>query len=199
MDKRTKDLMDKMAEGFGSLPSSDSDKVRVERTQSLIDECRHMEESCLHMAITISEWVKSLKSWRAAFVIFPIIFSSYAAWLLFSKQPDLEWLAGICALLAGLAPAVYKGLDFDINLDVLGKQVQQFKTLQDRFRQARNITALSSPDAFQSEFDTLMEDLAVVRLDICIPPERFYKKAQIMISERYYNIGDDELEKTNES
>jgi len=196
MDKRTKDLMAKVAEGFGSLPSSDS--VIVERTQSLIAECRHMEESCLHMATTISEWIKSLRSWRAAFVIFPIIFGSYAAWLLFSKQPNLEWLAGICALLTGLAPAVYKGLDFDISLDVLGKQIQQFKILQDRFRQARSITALRSLDKFQSEFAALMKDLDTVRSDIRNPPERFFKKAQIIISERYYNLGDDEPEKTDE-
>ncbi len=196
MDKRTKELITKVAEGFGSPPSSD--RVIEECTQSLIAECRHMEESCLYMATTISEWVKSLRSWRAAFVIFPIIFGSYAAWLLFSKQTNLEWLAGICALLVGLAPAVYKGLDFDISLDVLGKQSQQFKTLQDRFRQAWSITALSSLDRFQSEFATLMKDIDAVRSDIRTPPERFLKKAQMIISERHYNFGDDESDKTDE-
>lgn len=117
MDKRTKDLITKVAEGFQSQNSSTS--VMDERTKNLIVECKRLEESCLYMAITIFEWVKSLRSWRAAFVIFPIIFGSLAAWLLFSKQHNMEWFAGVCALLAGLAPAIYKGLNFDISLDVL--------------------------------------------------------------------------------
>ena len=77
MDKRTKDLITKVAEGFQSQNSSTS--VMDERTKNLIVECKRMEESCLYMAITIFEWVKSLRSWRAAFVIFPIIFGSLAA------------------------------------------------------------------------------------------------------------------------
>ena len=179
MDKRTKDLITKVAEGFQSQDSSTS--VMDERTKNLIVECKRLEESCLYMAITIFEWVKSLRSWRAAFVIFPIIFGSLAAWLLFSKQHNMDWFAGVCALLAGLAPAVYKGLNFDISLDVLWKHAQQLKTLQDRFRQARSVTAL-------------MNDMDAARASSPTPPNRFCKKAQMKISEGHYNFGDDQAE-----
>ena len=192
MDKRTKDLITKVAEGFQSQNSSTS--VMDERTKNLIVECKRLEESCLYMAITIFEWVKSLRSWRAAFVIFPIIFGSLAAWLLFSKQHNMEWFAGVCALLAGLAPAVYKGLNFDISLDVLWKNAQQLKTLQDRFRQARSVTALGCFDEFQSEFAALMNDMDAARASSPTPPNRFCKKAQMKISEGHYNFGDDQAE-----
>ncbi|MEE8289517.1 MAG: hypothetical protein V3R25_08910 [Nitrosomonadaceae bacterium] len=192
MDKRKKKLIAEVAEGFRSLQSSDS--VMDGRTKNLIAECRRLEESCLYMATTIFEWVKSLRSWRAAFVIFPIIFGSLAAWLLFSKQPNMEWFAGICALLVGMAPAVYKGLDFDVSLDVLWKHAQQFKTLQDRFRQAWSVTALGSFDEFQSEFAALMNDMDAARASSLTPPDRFFKKAQMKLSEGHYNFGDDQPE-----
>lgn len=192
MDKRTKDLIAKVAEGFQSQDSPAS--VVDERTKNLIAECKHQEESCLYMSTTIIEWVKSLRSWRAAFVIFPIIFGSLAAWLLFSKQPNMEWFAGICALLAGSAPAVYKGLDFDVSLDVLWKHAQQFKTLQDRFRQAWSVTALGSFDEFQSEFAALMNGMDAARIGSLTPPDRFFKKAQKKINEEHYNFGNDQPE-----
>ena len=69
----------------------------------------------------------------------------------------MEWLTGVCALLAGVMPAIYKALDLDVSLSTLAKHAGEFKILQDRFRQAWRVTALGGYDAFKTEFDTLMQ------------------------------------------
>ena len=88
-----------------------------ERTQNLIDECRRMEESCLYTSTTLFEWLKSLRRWKLFFVVIPIVLGGVATWPLLAKQDGYKWVTGICALLAGMAPAIYKALDFDVNLN----------------------------------------------------------------------------------
>lgn len=162
-----------------------------ERTQNLIVECKRQEESCLYMSATIFEWLKSLRFWRIVFVIMPIILGALATWPLLSKATGLEWFTGICALLAGLTPAVYKALNLDVSLDTLAKDAHQFKILQDRFRQAWGVTALGEYDAFKTEFDTLMERMDAARARSHTPPERFFKKAQRKITSGDYDFGVD--------
>ncbi|MGA8148282.1 MAG: hypothetical protein WB870_12015 [Gallionellaceae bacterium] len=162
-----------------------------ERTQNLIAECKRQEESCLYTSTIIFEWLKSLRCWRVIFVVVPIILGGLATWPLLTKQTGLEWLTGICALLAGLAPAVYKALDLDLSLDTLAKDAHQFKILQDRFRQAWSVTALANFDAFKTEFDALMERMDAARARSHTAPERFFKKAQKIISGGDYDFGVD--------
>ncbi len=162
-----------------------------EQTQNLIAECRRQEESCLYMSTTIFEWLKSLRRWRFAFVVVPIILGGLATWPLLSKQAGLEWFTGVCALLTGLTPAVYKALDFDVNLVSLANDAHQFKVLQDRFRQAWRVTALGGFDDFKSEFDALMERIDAARANSLTVPERFFKKAQKKISSGDYDFSVD--------
>jgi len=90
-----------------------------EQTENMVAECKRQEESCLYTSTAIFEWLKSLRRWRVAFVVVPIILGALATWPLLSNRADLEWFTGVCALLAGLTPAVYKALDFDVSLDTL--------------------------------------------------------------------------------
>lgn len=162
-----------------------------ERTQNLIAECKRQEESCLYTSTTLFEWLKSMRWWRVAFVVVPIIFGGLATWPLISKQIDLQWFTGVCALLAGLMPAVYKALNFDVSLSTLAKDAHQFKVLQDRFRQAWRVTALDDFDPFKAEFVVLMERMDAVRTSSLTPPERFFKKAQKKVSSGDYDFGVD--------
>ena len=157
-----------------------------ERTATLIAECRRQEESCLYTSTTLFEWLKSLRWWRIAFVVVPIVLSSLATWQLLAKRPGYEWITGTCALLAGLIPATYKALRFDVSLDTLEKHAYQFKTLQDRFRQAANITALSGFDELKAEFANLMDRMDAARAASLTAPERFFRKAQKKISAGHY-------------
>ena len=84
------------------------------RIANLIDECKRQEESCLYTSATLFEWLKAMRQWRALFVVGPIVLGGIATWPLLNRQPDYEWLTAACALLAGLTPAIYKALDFDV-------------------------------------------------------------------------------------
>lgn len=149
-----------------------------ERTQNLVEECRRQEESSFYTSTSLYEWLKALRFWRVVFVVLPIVLSGAATWPLLAKQPDWQWLSGLCALLAGIMPAVYKALDFDVNLATLAKHAGEFKSLQDRFRQASSVTALGDFDRFKAEFDALMQRMDNARAASLTPPERFFKKTQ---------------------
>jgi hypothetical protein len=165
--------------------------VMDERAQNLVAECKRQEESCLYMSTTIFEWLKSLRRWRVIFVVVPIILAGLATWPLLSQQAGLEWVTGTFALLAGLTPAVYKALDFDVSLETLAKNAHQFKVLQDRFRQAWRVTDQSDFDALKAKFDALMELMDTARVSSITAPERFFKKAQKKISRGDYDFGVD--------
>lgn len=173
------------------LPDS-PDHLMDERTQNLIDECKRLEESCLYTSTTLFEWLKRLRLWKVVFVVAPIVLGAVAAWPILKQQTGYEWLTGVCALLAGIAPAVYKALDFDVSLDTVAKHAHQAKILQDRFRQAWRVTALGSFEDFKKEFDDLMTRVDAARSTSLTAPERFFKNAQEKIAAGHYTFSVDE-------
>ena len=118
----------------------------------------------------------------------PIVLGAVAAAPLLKGEPGYELLTGVCALLAGLFPAIYKGLDFDVSLSAVAQHARQFKILQDHFRQAWRVTALESPDEFQTAFKDLMARMGAARAASLTPPERFFKKAQTKIESGHYTF-----------
>jgi hypothetical protein len=159
-----------------------------ERTHKLAEECRRQEESCLYTSTALFEWLKFLRVVKVVFVAAPIVLAGVATFPLLKKQTDLEWLTGICALLAGVFPAVYKALDLDVSLDVVAKQAHDFKVLQDRFRTAARVTALGPFDAFDAEFKNLMDRMDDARAASLTAPERFFAKAQKKIAAGHYSF-----------
>jgi hypothetical protein len=161
------------------------------RTQNLVEECKRQEESCLYTSTTLFEWLKSMRRYRVLFVVVPIVFGGIATWPLFKQQPGYEWLTGLCALLAGITPAIYKALNLDVSLDVIAKHAHQYKILQDRFRQAWRVTALGSLDDFANEFHDLMARMDAARSSSLTPPECFFKKARRKILDGHYEFSVD--------
>jgi len=163
-----------------------------ERTRNMMEECRRMEESCLYTSTTLFEWLKRLRFWRAVFVVIPIILGGIATWPLLAHQDDHKWVTGVCALLAGFAPAIYKALDFDVNLNGIAQYAHLSKTLQDRFRQAWRVTALGPFEDFKKEFDDLMTRKDGARASSLTAPERFFLKARRKIEAGHYDFTVDE-------
>ena len=159
--------------------------------QNLIDECKRQEESCLFTSTALFEWLKFLRCWKIFFVVAPIILAAVATGLPASLKPRLEWLTSACALLAGIAVAVYKALDLDVSLDGVAKYANQYKVLQDRFRQAWRVSAHGAFDDFKKEFDKLMGRMDTLRSSSPPPPERFFNKAQAKIRAGHYDFGTD--------
>jgi hypothetical protein len=162
-----------------------------EQTQNVINECRRQEESCLYTSTGLFEWLKSLRIRKVVLVVVPIILGGLATWPLLAKQDEYKWVSGGCALLAGFAPAIYKALDSDVNLNMVAKHAHQFKVLQDRFRQCWRITGLGAFGVFKTEFDDLMGRMDDARGASLTPPERFFKAAQRKISSGDYTFSID--------
>lgn len=163
-----------------------------QQTQQLVQECKRQEESCLYTSTTFYEWLKALRFWRAVFVITPIVAGAFASWQLIADDPSWKWLTALCALVAGVAPAVYKALDLDVSMDVLRKLAHEFKMLQDRFRKAGRVSSLGDFASFESEVSDLLNRLDDVRSASLTPPDRFFKKAQRKIASGDYDFGVDQ-------
>lgn len=115
---------------------------------------------------------------------------SYAIKL--AHRDEYKWVTGVCALLAGLAPALYKALDFDVNLNGIAQFAHLSKTLQDRFRQAWRVSALGPFEDFKKEFDDLMTRKDAARAASQTAPERFFLKARKKIEAGHYNFAIDD-------
>ena len=161
-----------------------------ERTSSLVAECRRQEESCLYTSTTLYIWLRKARLIRRVFVVAPLVLGSLATWSVLD-QPNkawLKWLTATFALLAGLFPAVFEALKLDTHIDEIARQASSFKALQDRFRQAATVTALSPFENFQAEFRTLMDRMDEARATSITPPERCFEAARKKIAAGHYEF-----------
>jgi hypothetical protein len=154
-------------------------------TQVLVDECKRQEESCLYTSTALFEWLKALRLWRKVLITTPIILSAIAASAMVKHH---EWIAGSAALLAGIFPAVLRALELDKDLAAIARQANQYKILQDRFRQSWRVYALGDLEEFNRDFKANMKMLDDLRLASTAVPDRFFAKAQRKISLGHYDF-----------
>ncbi len=121
----------------------------------------------LHVT-ALFEWIKVLRLWRVAFIILPLICSAVATSALFKHW---AWVSGIAILCAGVIPAIFKSLDLDKDIAAMTRYANTFKSLQDRFRQARNISSLADFEEFKKEFASLRRKLDDTRMASVPIPE----------------------------
>jgi hypothetical protein len=157
--------------------------------RSIVDECQRQEESCLHSAVTLFEYLKAMRLWRNVFVIAPIIASALATSALIAK--DFYPITGILVLIAGVFPAIYKALKFDVSLELLSKSANKFKELQDRFRQLR----LVGHDDPSKHLTKLMDQLDDARMNAPVAPEKYFEKACEKIAKGHYKFEVDQATK----
>ena len=94
-------------------------------------------------------------------------------------------------MLAGLLPSIYEALKLDVHIDEIAKLASEFKNLQDRFRQAANVTSHLPFEDFRAEFNQLMDRMDSVRSGSITAPERYFKAAQKKIKSGDYDFGVD--------
>lgn len=152
---------------------------------ALRQECERQEESCLYTSTALFEWIKVLRLWRVAFIISPLVCSAVATSALFKR---CAWVTGIAILCAGVSPANFKSLDLDKDIAAMTRQANTFKSLQDHFRQARNISALGDFDEFKKEFASLRTKLDDARMASVPIPEKYFNKAKHKIGQGHYEF-----------
>jgi hypothetical protein len=153
--------------------------------EALRRECERQEESCLYTSTALFEWLKDLRWWRTAFITLPILCAAVATSALLKHWP---WVTGTATLLAGVMPAIFKSLDLDRDLASITRFANAFKSLQDRFRQARSITSSGGLDEFKREFAALRSKLDYARMASIPPPERYFRRAQAKIRKGHYTF-----------
>lgn len=84
-----------------------------------------------------------------------------------------------------------EALKFDTQIDEIARQAASFKNLQDRFRQAATVTALTRFEDFQAEFRTLMDRMDEARATSITPPERCFEAARRKIEAGHYEFDAD--------
>ena len=159
-----------------------------ERTRNLVDECQRQEDSCLYTSAALFEWLKSLRVWRGFFVVAPIVLGSIATSSLIKTYDGSAPIAGVCALLAGMATAVYKALGLDVSLDDIAKHAHAFKVLQGRFRQAKTVASLGPFEAFRTDFASLIDRMDAARTGSLTAPEEFFLKGRRKIKQGHYEF-----------
>ena len=161
-----------------------------EQIKYLVAECKRQEESCLYTSTTLYIWLRMARITRMVFVIMPIILGAIATWSVLDRPEIawLKWLTATSAFLAGIFPAVYKALDIDDNVEQISQHAARFKNLQDRFRQAADVTSLSSFENFEAEFKKLMQQMDDARESSITPPEWCFKRAQRKIRAGHYKF-----------
>lgn len=160
-----------------------------QRAQQIVDEAKRQEESCLYTATALFSWQVEVRVFRVAFIVVPIICSSFASARILVRDPTFDWPIAIASLIAGLFPAIFKALDLDVSLETIGDSANRFKILQDRFRQTSLIGATRSVDELEEEFQALMQRMDDARSANPTVPERHFAKAQKKIKKGDFKFG----------
>jgi hypothetical protein len=94
-------------------------------------------------------------------------------------------------VLAGFFPAIFKALNLDMHLTSIGRSATEFTNLRDRFRQAANVKSLEPYEAFQAEFEGLMDRMDAVRTAAPPSPEWCFREARKKIAKGDYDANVD--------
>lgn len=105
-------------------------------------------------------------------------------------------LTALFAFLAGLLPAVYAALKLDRHLDQCCRLAGEYKNLQDRFRQAGDISSLKGFAEFDADVQPLLRRLEKARAESFTAPEWCFRRAQKKISKGDYTYTVDDLTST---
>jgi hypothetical protein len=153
------------------------------RTEPLIAECKRQAESCTYTSAALYIWQKHATTWRAMFLIAPVILGGLASsQILLEFGSDAGKLAGaFCGMLAGFFPAIYVSLNMDMKVVEIARSAGEFTNLRDRFRQAAEIRSQAPYEEFQAEFEALMDRMDAVRMSSPPSPEWAFKKAQAKV------------------
>ena len=168
----------------------------------LVRECQRQVENCLYTSTALFEVIKWQEKIRVYGAAIPFVLGSLATWSVIADSAILwvKYATAGAAFVAGLIPALLTALKFTEGLDRCKAAAFEFKNLQDRFRQAAEITAHKGFVEFEKEVKALMERMDLARKEGVIVPDWAFKRAQEKIKGGDYTFDVDiaQLEKDAE-
>lgn len=162
----------------------------ADRKQEIVEECMRQSEACLYTSTSFYLWLRSIRFWGRVFVVTPIIVGGVASFSVL-KVSAPQWVAAALTLIAGFFPAIYEALKLRGHADEVARVAAEFKTLEDRFRQAANITAAGDVADLEREFATLMDRMDAARATSLTAPQRFFLGAKKQIEAGHYTFAVD--------
>ncbi len=159
----------------------------------LVKECQRQVENCLYTSTALFILSKQLRTIRIVTAIVPLVLGSFATWNVLTES-NYHWaktLTALCAFLAGLIPAIVTAVKLDENLDRCNLLANEFKNMQDRFRQAACFISAKGLEAFESEFNQLRDHMEELRRKSVAIPEWAFKQAQSKVNTKDYEFNID--------
>ena len=165
------------------------------RSEALRKECYRLVDSCLYTSTSLFIWLRFCRAGKVFFILAPLVFGSLSTWSVLTHSSDthLRNATALFSFLAGLLPALYAALKLDHHLDQCCKLAGEFKNLQDRFRQAGDISYHKSFLEFSVDVEPLFKRMERARAQSYTPPEWCFKLAQKKINRGDYTHTVDEV------
>lgn len=157
-----------------------------QRVAAIIAECKRLEEACLYTATSLFSWEREARFLRILFIVAPIILGGVATMRPLLRDATYDWLTALCALAAGLFPAIFKALDWDVSVKLVGDSANRFKNLENRFRQLSAFSETCTFEEIRPSFEELYERLEDARSSNPTPPERHFRKASKKIKKGHF-------------
>jgi hypothetical protein len=171
-------------------PANSDPRLIERRCAAIITECRRQEESCLYTSTTLYIWLRRVRLQKQIFVAVPIIIGGIAG-IAILKEALPDWIMALLAFVASLFPALADGLKIETSVDEITRLAADFKALQDRFRRAATITALTDVDTAEQTLAELMDRMDVARSSSITPPEWAFEEARRKIRAGHYSFAVD--------
>lgn len=155
------------------------------QTDAIIQACMVQAESCQYTAAGFYAWLNDAKWINRFWNAIPIILGATASFSFL--QAEYPQVVAFLAFAAGLMPAVYEKLELKAHTEEILSQAGQYKNLENRFRHAASITALSGDtEALKVEFDALMRQMEDLRARPLVMPEKYFLIARDKIKAGHF-------------
>ncbi len=159
-----------------------------EVTSALKSQCVKHSERCLYSSTTLLIWLRFLRKIRIGFVVVPIILGSLAGWDLLKGAGEFNTFTAVCALTAGLVPAVYAALKLDEHLPNAARLAGEYKNLEITFGDLEKVGIFKSFEDFESGYLTARSRLEKANLESYTAPEWCFRSAQKKIEKGHYSF-----------
>jgi len=158
----------------------------------IIEECKREEENCLYTSTTFFLWLSSMRKGKSLFIATPLLLGGIASIeILSNSESDIvKYIIALAAFFGGVIPSIFSALKIDSKINIIDGIGSKYKILQGKFRRIRNIN--SNDSDFEQKFNTIIDELEILKSSSLTAPERFFKKAQSKITKGDYNYSCDE-------
>jgi hypothetical protein len=157
---------------------SNAETSAATAAQTLKSLCKEKRIRCLYTSTTFLIWLKFLRIARTVLIILPIACGALAGWGLLKSNSELQVIAAVFALLAGVIPAIYSALKFDEFLPSAAQLAGEYKNLEIAFGDLEKMSVYKPATELELEYERARERLEHANAQSFTAPEWCYQRAK---------------------